>query len=580
MEKVSRGKPSSAFAVACLAVTAAFVVWAQGISTERDYRLAWFVGILLAISFGCVAGWKAKDFSSAKPHPTRFWKVLAVSVGGALFCGIFVWFCGHRQFGGFDHSVLIDTGWRLLQGQQPYEDFPCTMPIGFVLGAGYAFRLFGLSWSAIIAFEAGFAALTFLWSLILLRQLTERLWLATALALACQAMANLLTSYWWYNAATTTAAVVFFLSALLFSREPQGVLANVSYAASLVLLAAMKPNIAGVLIGGVTVVLLTSRAHRWRVLILSSVAFGGFAAWLGLHGLTVREVVESYLSISGRGLSGEQFLQDMRRREKAASLLALASLLAPWLLFVRAGLLHEAVRKRSFWLAMAAVAAGGFGFLTNGESKLVDLPLLLLALWWMHDEFLRAFGSQGAPAWLRGGLRWVIAVAVTLALTGATAGLLRHRVRGIGPGFFFEFARAAASPQTMFFRKTETGARFLQTEAEVLRALQQYAPARVFFGPRMQWGYAAFRQPSPLSQPIWWHPGVAYPWVQEDAWVARWADTHHDLLVFAKADFTYLPHSMLQIIARNYELQRGWQEITVFTPAAPRAAARTLAPQQ
>src|SRR4051794_19091227 len=57
---------------------------------------------------------------------------------------------GRLQFGGFDHSALIDLGWRLAQGQQPYQDFPCTVPVWFLCGTGHAFQILGVSWLSIV----------------------------------------------------------------------------------------------------------------------------------------------------------------------------------------------------------------------------------------------------------------------------------------------------------------------------------------------------------------------------------------------------------------------------------------------
>ena len=63
-----------------------------------------------------------------------------------FFAGILAlggWFCGHRQLGGFDHSALVDTAWRMFLGQKPYEDFYLTTPISFYVGAGWAFHIWG-----------------------------------------------------------------------------------------------------------------------------------------------------------------------------------------------------------------------------------------------------------------------------------------------------------------------------------------------------------------------------------------------------------------------------------------------------
>ena len=57
---------------------------------------------------------------------------------------------GNRQFGGYDLSLVVDLGWRQYLGQKPYYDFICTMPIGFVLAVGTAFRIGGPAWDSIV----------------------------------------------------------------------------------------------------------------------------------------------------------------------------------------------------------------------------------------------------------------------------------------------------------------------------------------------------------------------------------------------------------------------------------------------
>ncbi len=70
---------------------------------------------------------------------------------------------GRWQFGGFDHSALIDIGWRLSQGQKPYVDFPCTVPVWWMCGIGLGFQVLGSSWLSVVLLQAAFAAITCIW---------------------------------------------------------------------------------------------------------------------------------------------------------------------------------------------------------------------------------------------------------------------------------------------------------------------------------------------------------------------------------------------------------------------------------
>ena len=87
----------------------------------------------------------------------------AALLGICAFLWVFLIHAGRWQFGGYDLGILVETGWRQIQGQRPYVDFPTTTPPGFNLGILYAYRLFGVSWDANLYFSALFACLTFLW---------------------------------------------------------------------------------------------------------------------------------------------------------------------------------------------------------------------------------------------------------------------------------------------------------------------------------------------------------------------------------------------------------------------------------
>ncbi len=55
-------------------------------------------------------------------------------LGTCAFLWVFILHFGRQQYGSWDFNILVETGWRQIQGQRPYVDFPATTPPGFNLG--------------------------------------------------------------------------------------------------------------------------------------------------------------------------------------------------------------------------------------------------------------------------------------------------------------------------------------------------------------------------------------------------------------------------------------------------------------
>jgi hypothetical protein len=99
---------------------------------------------------------------------------------------------------------------------------------------------------------------------------------------------------------------------------------------------------------------------------------------------------------------------------------------------------------------------------------------------------------------------------------------------------------------------------------EVEQVLGQNPGARVWFGPRMQWGYPAFGRPSPVGQPSWWHPGVSFPASKEADYVENWLGQEFELLIFLGRDATYLSPALLAEISKRYTRVPGDTAVTVL----------------
>jgi hypothetical protein len=202
--------------------------------------------------------------------------LLATSV--LLF--LFTIYYGNQQFGAFDDSILIDSGWRLVNGQLPYTAFMTPHPPGFLLGAGYAFRLFGVRWDSQLYAAGLFNVLTFLWIYLLFERLLDSCVAAWCAAFCIQCAATLPLCFWSHSSLTTVSASIFYLSCLLFLSEPDSRTAQISFSLSLFLLGLMKPNTALSLIVGGLVILFLFGPRKRRLALLTISAAGGILIFL------------------------------------------------------------------------------------------------------------------------------------------------------------------------------------------------------------------------------------------------------------------------------------------------------------
>jgi len=173
---------------------------------------------------------------------------------------VFSYWCGMRQFGGFDQSGLIDAGWRILCGQKVYQDFPCTLPVASYAGAALAFSWFGVFWSSFVKISVLYFLITYVWFYVILRQVLQNRLLAFALVVTAQCMTLILGSYWWYNPTTSVAIILYTSSVAAVLLRPKSAFLWLSLTLSLCLACLMKPNSAGMAVLGGSIALLVHPA--------------------------------------------------------------------------------------------------------------------------------------------------------------------------------------------------------------------------------------------------------------------------------------------------------------------------------
>ncbi len=490
----------------------------------------------------------------------RVWRreftVASLIAGAAALAGMIFHF-GSRQFGGFDMSILVDSGYRAFTGQAAYRDFTCFLPPGFFLGVRWAFEIFGVEWNAILAATALFSAMTFVWIFLLMRALDVGRSVAWVTALSVQLAAVVTYSYWWYNSITSVVATVVFLSCLAYLKNDNRA-AHSSYIASLALALLMKPNGVGPVIAIGAAALLVAANNKRRVLALTAGAAAVAALFLLVNGINPAAGLASYWTAfrerSQAIAQGWTWPPADSLRAEIMFPLLLAPFAMWWPVF-------RDSRRRTFVLLLAAAPLmSAAAMFTNRDIKDVDWPLAICAGVLLLHESL----TSAAQTALRQNVARVFAGAlVALAFMDMSIAASRYRVSLIGPHRFFEWSAPLSSPGPKFFSGMLASPRLRETVERIDR-LMQHNSGKVFFGPRLEFAYAAFGVTPPSDIPVWWDPGAAFARADEPRYVEAWRQKHFDTLVFFAGDATYYPAALLKLIEAEYVRDPAFDLISVY----------------
>jgi hypothetical protein len=460
-------------------------------------------------------------------------------VAAAIFTSICI--LGMRQFGGYDHSAMIQSGWLQLRSFVPFKDFPCTFPPLFFLGTRYAFLLFGVRWKAFVLLMAVFATLSFFFLIRQLRALGFTAASATSLALTAEMGTAVVCSFWWHNPITSLVGIMTFTSALVCLAHPNDNSGWLLLGAAFTLLVLSKPNVWP--IGACLLPLFASQhasqdagrdaSQRPRVMGVMALAvlLSGVLCWL--HGLSPFGVLHTYADIAQtRGNPLRSIVFREWGHGDATTMVGIAAALMCLFLGVLITNRHEVgTYWRQYFCCLVTALTSLAMFNMNYEIKTSDLTPLVIAL---AVAAYRPWSERRLDGF--GRIATVTVMAALVAISGYW-GVTRTRVRNIGEGKFFESA-ATETMSSGFFAGLHSGPHLPRVLHQIESVLGEYPAQRIFFGPRMEFAYAAFRREPPRGMPIWWDPGTSF--AMGDFYQISRAFDHNtfDLLIFLKDDYT------------------------------------------
>lgn len=484
---------------------------------------------------------------------------------------------GMRHFGGMDHSVMIAVSWNMLNGLMPYRDFYCTLPPGFYLVSTHAFQWLGVHWSSFVHVAALWGGGSFLLQVYLSHQCRMEKWVSLGFAFCCQVLTFVYIAFWWYNPYTVSACLLLYFCVAAYVINPEDKVLPVIMTLLAAVLALGKPNLAApMLLGACGVSFLASK--KWSTWLLCWAGAVVLAlGFLAIHGINPLDMIASYISVAvSRGLTNIGF-RDVslleRRGTKVMILLAATFLALAWTALAKGRSQSRSIPWR--WIALdssgmrlmalhcCVIACGAYAAWTNMESKYEDMSLLFAPMIFIYGRHLKQPHDVGI--WLHSVCRASLLLVLGLSANAFYLGLLRYRVQLIGYGMFFEKDYSPEAVNNEFFGSIKTGKRFPLLIKQLGSVLASKPPAaRVYFGPRMEFAYAAFKIAPPRNLPLWWQPGAGFGLKEQPKIVENWKAAEFGILVFLKDDFTYIPENLVDFIRSTYVEDMSFSELSVF----------------
>jgi len=215
-------------------------------------------------------------------------------------------------------------------------------------------------------------------------------------------------------------------------------------------------------------------------------------------------------------------------------------------------------------ICFASIIAGILGMGTNNDFNMIDGSLILLGGGLVVLELKDRFSNQK----IRGSVLVLLLLSmVLLATNGLRYGELRLRVNAVGPGAFFEEAGLNRLDSPPLFRGMYVGPRLVRVLDQMTGLLESYGysgrpDAPVFFGPRIDFAYAAYGIHPYPGLPLWWEAFSNGRQIEAERMVQRFEKADFKLCVFLNwggntkegRDYTFLPSELVQYLNQAYDV--------------------------
>lgn len=499
----------------------------------------------------------AMDVKSRFQRVCGWWPGLAVVAVSSLLAVHFA----YRQLGGYDLSPLIDLSWRFYNGETPGVDFINTFP-PLLLVAVKAVSFMEPSWILLTKANVFFTFLVFAFIAAVSGREKRSIywWLSSAFALS---LPLVYTNHLWHSSLSQLAAAALFFAVFTALGEERPGSARLSYIAIASAITVLsKQNVSlPVVISTVCFLLISGGDNPFRLLAaVAGGSAGGIFFGLMFTGMSFADFQGIYFAVAGRYAACAGMYWSFFSVATNYPLVPLLLLLgwAAWRSFGSAGM--KLSSRDLFTLLFLALSL--IPMLTDWDSKLNNMTLPVFV---MVTHFFNLEGQDKGITEPRSGGAGIYVVMISAAffMTALAGGWARERMYHIGPKTFYQ------NPKRMvvadgYFEGLKTGKRLFDVLGEMRELKMKMPGAKIFFGPRIEFGYVWTGSRSPKGLPLWWHPGTSYALKDETEVLGNFEKNGFDILVFLKGDRERMPEGILRLIDEKYADDQSGRALDVL----------------
>lgn len=477
---------------------------------------------------------------------------------------------GLRQYPGYDASPMVNEAYRIYLGQKANIDFFSPFPPLFSWVSSFAIELLGPYWYSFSVVGAIFATLA---SVIIFQELRKPIGSLLSFFVAIYAFVatGLFVGFWWHGTTTTLVTVIFFSVLANYPQERSNIYFHVKVLVIGAMLFLLKPNIAlPALLCGYLWLALPNKlggfgSVRISFLQIGLTALTAFLFCKYLINLDPVSYIQNVIEISKIRSDSIKILEPTPIRQYLlnVSIIDFLLILGPLVIVLmnrgfrnyfltQQDFCKKKEKSRSFiFIAFASVISGVAGIITNGDFPITSYPLIIFGFALIIARDFDISMPTRPLLMIIFGL-WLVAI-----VHAAQMGFFRDRVLGAGYKQFWEEPIFLSRINEGFFKNAEIGPTLIQFMEESKSIIEKYKPKKVFFGPRVEFGYAAFALDPAKNIPLWFDPTAAWLPSESSDLAMKWINSDFEMLIFHRMDVTYMPNEIIEFINKNYRFVSG-----------------------
>ena len=466
------------------------------------------------------------------------------------------------QFGGYDLSPIIDLSWRLKNGEIPGQDFINTMPLIIILLL--KLNIFEhLSWFD-LTFLNIIAVIVTYFSLGIFDDIFDYSVLYSFFVPLVLCIPLVFTNHIWHSSISQYIAIIFVFT-IYISLQKKNKIGFIHFTLIFIFSALMvtaKQNVSAPFIFA-TIIYTALIKNSNKFSLLSGIIFGAISGILFvkyIFNMSFYALFYSYYAVVSRGKPTKEMLEIVFSGTTNQFLVIIILLLC--------GVLSMTIKKSIFNKSYSYLVLCSFisfvPFITDWDSKFNNISLILFiaCLFLCHPEVgIFNKNNNKYPEFIVVLKAFIISLFVFIYSAAIYGGYSRERMKAVGP--FYQIP-ANLEIKDGYFNGLVTGQDLFIILKEIKIIKSQFPKEKIFFGPRIEFGYLLTKSKSPERMPLWWHPGTSYLIEDQNKIVDDFVKNNFDVLVFFRSDRTRMPYEILNFIESKYIQLEGTNYTDVY----------------